>query len=129
MFIGVSCACMPAFSKMLHHHLPALKKFRSILSLRFASLRSSKSGNSSGHSGLSQIDGPSHYPVVKTDPGPYGHLEVELPSPQGSTFQPTYELGQLQSIQTFIGKGRRKGASDDKIHLTHEIRQQHARTH
>ncbi|CAF9943010.1 MAG: hypothetical protein ALECFALPRED_010428, partial [Alectoria fallacina] len=128
MFIGISCACMPAFSKMLHHHLPAVEKLRSLLSSRFASLRSSKSGDRPGRSGFSQSDDQSHYPVAKTVKGPYSHLEAELKSPQGDTFQPTYELGQLQSVQTFIGKGWKKGPSDDKIHLTHEIRQQQART-
>lgn len=129
MFIGISCACMPAFSKMLHHHLPAIKKIRSALSSRFASLRYSSSVATTGHSGFSQSDAPSHYPVAETGHGPYTHLEVEMASPRSAPFQPTYELGQLQSVQTFIGKGRRKGASDDKIHLTHEIQQQQARTH
>lgn len=129
MFSGISCACMPAFSKMLHHHHPTLKRFRSVLSSRFASLRPSKSGDSTGRSGVSQSEGLSHHPVAKPDQGLYSQLEVELSSPQGASFQPTYELGQLQSVQTIIGKGRRKGASDDKIHLTHEIQQQQARMH
>jgi len=115
---------MPAFSKMLHHHLPALKKLRSILSLRFATLRLSKSDDTTGRSENSQSDDPSHYPVGRTDQGTYNHLEVELPSSGGASFQPSYELGQLQSVQTFIGKGWKKRASDDKIYLTHEIQQQ-----
>ena len=62
--------------------------------------------------------------MAETGQGPYTHIKVESASPPRSAFQPTYELGQLQSVQTFIGKGRKKGASDDKIHLTHEIQQQ-----
>ena len=99
---------MPALSKMIYYHLPTLKKFRSILSLRFATLRISKSGDTNGH------------PT-------YDHREVELRSSQGASSEPSYELGQLQSVQTFIGKGWKQRASDDKIHLTHEIQQQQAR--
>lgn len=127
MFIGISCACMPAFSKTLHHHLPALEKLRSTVYSRFASLRPSRSGGTTARSGFSHSDGSSHYPVAKTEQGPYSHLETELPALQGVTLQPTYELGHLQSVQTFIGKGWKRGALDDKIHLTHEIEQQ-ART-
>ncbi|KAL9134457.1 MAG: hypothetical protein Q9175_004359 [Cornicularia normoerica] len=117
------------FVIMLHYHLPALEKFRSMLSTRFASLRSTKSGDMTGGYGVSQSNGPIHHPVKKSNPGPYSDLEVEAPSPGGATFQPTYELGQLQSVQTFIGKGWKKRASDDKIHLTHEIQQQQANSH
>ena len=127
MFIGVSCACMPAFSKTLHHHLPTLEKLRSTVFSRFASFRPSEAGDTTGRSGLAHSDGPSHYPVTKTEHGPYSHLETELPALQGVTLQPNYELGHLQSVQTFIGKGWKRETSDDKIHLTHEIEQQ-ART-
>lgn len=112
---------------MINHHLPALEKFRSVLSLRLASLRASKSGDSTDSSGLSQSDGTGHSPGLRTDKGPYSHLEVEKPPARDATFQPTYELGQLQSVQTFIGKGWKRHASEDKIHLTHEIQQQQAR--
>ena len=118
---------MPAFSKMLHHHLPALEKFRSILSSRFATLWFSKSSDTTGRSGFSRSDDPTHYPVAKTDQGSCNYVEVESPSSGGASFQPSYELGQLQSVQTFIGKGWKKRASDDRIHLTHEIQQQQAR--
>lgn len=127
-FIGVSCASMPAFSRMLRHHLPALKKFGSALFPHFVRLRSSKLSDTTGRYGSSPSNGPIHNPVMKSDPGPYKDLEVEEPSPEGAIFQPTYELGQLQSVQTFIGKGQGKGASEDKIHLTHEIQQQQVRT-
>lgn len=113
---------------MLRHHLPALKKVRSALFPQFVRLRSSRLGDTTGRYGLSQSTGPIHNPMMKTKPGPYSHREVEVSSPGNATFQPTYELGQLQSVQTFIGKGRKKGTSDDKIHLTHEIRQQQVRT-
>lgn len=113
---------------MLHHHLPALEKIRSVISSRFASLRSRKSGLTTGRSGFSQSDGPSRYPEAEISQRPYTHLKVELASPRGAPFQPTYELGQLQSVQTYIGKGRRNGASDDQIHLTHEIQQHQVRT-
>lgn len=127
MSIGTSCACMPAFSKMLHHHLPALEKFRSMLSIHVG-LRSSKSGDTSAHHTFSQSDGPSHYPMAKSVSVPYGQLRIEASPHRGAAYQPTYELGQLQSVQTYIGKGWKKGASDDKIHLTHEIQQQQAST-
>ena len=109
---------------MINHHLPALEKLRSVLSLRLASLRSSKPGDSTGSSGFSQSDGKGHSPGVKADKGPYSSLEVEKFPARDATFQPTYELGQLQSVQTFIGKGWKRHASEDKIHLTHEIQQQ-----
>lgn len=124
MSIGITCACMPAFSKMLHHHLPALEKLRSKLSIHVARLRSSKSGDTSAHHTFSQPDGPNHHPMAKSVSVPYGQLGIEASPHRGAAFQPTYELGQLQSVQTFVGKGWKKGASDDKIHLTHEIQQQ-----
>ena len=127
MFVGISCACMPAFSKMVHQHLPTLEKLRSMLSTRFDSLRSTKSGDTTGRYGVSQSNGPIHQPVTKSSPEPYSHPEVETPSPGHAAYQPTYELGQLQSVQTVIGKGLKKGASDDQIHLTHEIQQQRTR--
>ena len=115
---------MPAFSKMLYHYLPALEKFTSKLSSRFATLRFGKSSDATNHSGHSQSDKLSHYPVARTNEEAHNQPEVELPSSEGASFQPSYELTQLQSVQTFIGKGRKKTASDDKIHLTHEISQQ-----
>ena len=108
---------------MLQHHLPALEEYRSILSTRFANLLSTKSGDMTGGYGVSQSNRPIHHQVKKSNPGPYSDLEVEAPSPGGTTFQPTYELGQLQSVQIFTGKGWKKRVSDDKIHLTHEIQQ------
>ena len=99
---------MPALSKMTIHHTPALKRFRSVLSSRFATLRFRKSGDTIGRS-------------------TYNERRVESQSSEGASSQPSYELGQLQSVQTFIGKGWKQKASDDKIHLTHEIHQQQAR--
>ena len=125
--IGISCACMPAFFKMLQHHLPALKKFRSTISSRFTSLQSRISGSTTDRSGFSQSDVPSRFLVAKADQRLYINLEIELPGPQGATFQPTYELRHLQSVQTFVGKRWGNGASDDNIHLMHEIQPQ-ART-
>ena len=119
---------MPAFSKMIHYHLPALEKIRSILSSHFASLRFSKSDGTTGHSGFSQSDRPSHNAGGETTRGPYRHLEVEMLPTGDVTTQPAYEFGQLQSVQTFIAKGHGQGASDDQIHLTHEIKQQQTRT-
>lgn len=129
LFIGVSCACMPAFSKMIRHHLPAIEKFRTVLSSAFASLLTSKSGGATGHSGLSQSDDPNRYAEGNPTWGSYHPLEVEMRSPGGAPPQPTYELGQLQSVQTIIGKGWDKRTSDDRIHLTHEIQQQRTRAH
>ena len=116
---------MPASSKMIHHHHATLEKFRSVLSSRFAGLRSSMSGGTKGHSGMSHSDDPKHYTDGNTARDPY----VETLSPEGTAPQPIYELGQLRSVQTFIGKGWNKGTSDDQIHLTHEIEQQQTRTH
>ena len=73
---------------------------------------------------MSHSDDPKHYTEENTARGPY----VEMLSPKGTTPQPSYELGQLGSVQTFIGKGWNRGASDDQIHLTHEIKQQQTRT-
>lgn len=129
LFIGVSCACMPAFSKMVHHHLPAIEKLRSVLSTRFASLLSSKSGGATGRSGFSQSHDPNHHTEGHPSRGPYRPLEVEMMPPGGAPPQPTYEFGQLQSVQTIIGKGWDKKTSDDQIHLTHEIQQQQTRAH
>ena len=118
---------MPAFSKMIHHHLPALKNFVYILSSRFDTLRFSQSRGTTDRFGFSQSDNLNHYPLAKTMHEAHNQLEVDLPSPTEASFQPSYELGQLQSVQTFIGKEGKRTASDDKIHLTHEIRQQQTR--
>ena len=128
LFIGISCACMPAFSKMIHYHLPTLQKIRSVFSSHFTSLRFSKSGGTTGHSGFSQSDSHSQNADGKTTRGPYRHLEVEMFPPGGVAPQPAYDFGQPRSVQTFITKGWSKGASDDQIHLTHEIEQQQTRT-
>lgn len=120
---------MPAFSKMVHHHLPAIEKLRSVLSTRFASLLSSKSGGATGRSGFSQSHDPNHHTEGHPSRGPYRPLEVEMMPPGGAPPQPTYEFGQLQSVQTIIGKGWDKKTSDDQIHLTHEIQQQQTRAH
>lgn len=120
---------MPAFSKMIHHHLPAIEKLRSVLSTRFSRLLFSRSGRATGHSGFSQSADPNHYAEGNPTRGPYHPLEVEMRPPGRASPQPTYELGQLQSVQTIIGKGWDKKTSDDQIHLTHEIQQQQTRAH
>ena len=112
---------------MLHHHLPALRNFAYILSSRFVTLRFSKSRGTTDRFGFSQSDNLNHYPVAKTMQEAHNQLKVDLPSSTEAFFQPSYELGQLQSVQTVIGKGGKRTASDDKIHLTHEIKQQQAR--
>ena len=127
--IGISCACMPAFSKMIHHHLPALKKLHSLLSSRFVSLLPTKTSGTTGHSGSSQSDDRNHHAEGKIARGPYRPLKVEFDSPGGAASNPTYELGQLRSVQTFIGKGWDSGPSDDQIHLTHDIQQQETKAH
>lgn len=114
---------------MIHHHLPALEKIRSVLSSPFASLRFSKSGGTTGHSEFSQKDSSSHIAEGRTTRRPYRPLEVEMLPPGGVTPQPAYGLGEPRSVQTFIAKGWGQGASDDRIHLTHEIEQQQTRTH
>ena len=119
---------MPAFSKTLHHHHSAMEKLRSILSSSFSSLRSTKSGSTIGRLRLSQRDNSSRSAMVKISQGPYSRHVAEVALPRGAALQPTYELGQLRTVQTFIGKGREGAASDDQIHLTHEIQQQQART-
>lgn len=124
LFVGISCACMPAFSRMLHHHLPALEEFRSILSSRFPRLIFWESSGKARRPRFSQSYGLNHCPVANTDQRLYGHLEVEIQSPGGANAKPIYELGQLQSIQPLVGKGCQKELSNKEVHLTHDLQQQ-----
>ena len=112
---------------MLHHHLPALKNLTYILSSRFVTLRFSKSRGTTDRFGFSRLDNLNHCPVAKMEQETNNHLEIDLSSSKEASFQPSYELGQLQSVQTLIGNGRKGTASDGKIHLTHELEQQQAR--
>ena len=70
---------MPALSKMIIHHLPALKKFRFTLSSCLATLRFGKSGDTIGRS-------------------TYNQRRVELQSSETAFSQVSYQLGQLQSV-------------------------------
>ena len=66
--------------------------------------------------------GPSGHSLAHLDP--YTGNGNQLNRSKGVDPDAAYEFGQLKSIHTYIGKGDRE-TSDDKIHLTHEIKQQH----
>ena len=124
MDLGLICSCMPALSKTLRHHLPLLKTFRTSLYTR---LRSSHPYGSKSIDSKTQSNNPSPFPVIASkSPGnaSYAHTGAEGSNEHNSSAQPSYELGQLQSVRTFIGTTEGGIALDDKIHLTHEIFQQ-----
>ena len=124
MDLGIICSCMPALSKTLRHHLPLLKTFRTSLYCR---LRSSHSHGSKSVGSKIQSNNSSPFPVVASkSPGnaSYVHTRTECSNEHDDSAQPSYELGQLQSVRTFIGTTEGGAALDDKIHLTHEIFQQ-----
>ena len=124
MNLGIICSCMPALSKTLLHHLPLLKSFRASL---YSRLQSSYHYESKSNSGNTQPNSLSPFPVVVSKPpgnGSYTGMRTEYSKEYDSSAQPTYELGQLQSVRTFIGTNQGGAALDDKIHLTHEIFQQ-----
>ena len=100
---------------MLHHRLPPLDKFRLYLNSRLAGLRFSRMTDQSGAAGPFKSEHLAHSATPKSD-----HSE-DSKDPQ------TYEFGHLKSVRTFIETGQTKAASEDKIHLIHEIRQHQAR--
>ena len=115
---------MPALSKTLRHHLPLLKAFRASL---YSRLQSSHYYESKSNGSNTQPKSSSPFPAVASKPpgdGSYSDMRTEYSKEYGSSAQPTYELGQLQSVRTFIGTAQGGAALDDKIHLTHEIFQQ-----
>ena len=68
----------------------------------------------------------SDIPTSEYKRGPYAPLQGQPSAPGSLDRDATYELGQLKSVRTIIQSGPRVQASDDKIHLTHEITQQQA---
>ena len=129
MNIGIVCVSLPAFSKMLRHHLPPFQTLRSKVYSQWAKLRSSQSGESASQSGISRSTLGDSLATSEHHAGPYVHLNDRI-SPHKSTDPETnYELGQLRSFQTFIGRGGALATSDDKIHLTHEIKQEQEVVH
>ena len=124
MDLGIICSCMPTLSKTLRHHLPLLKTFRASL---YSRLRSSHPYESKSNGSNTQSNGSNPFPVVAAkSPGNASdtHMGTEYSNRHGSYAQPSYELGQIQSVRTFIGTTQGGAALDDKIHLTHEILQQ-----
>ena len=102
---------------MLHHHRPALERFCSVL---FSLFRFTKSSDATVRSEFPHPKDSSLQPVAETIQGPYSHLEADLPSPPGATFQPGYQVGQARNVHPSVGKGCKKEASDDdEIYLTH----------
>lgn len=109
---------------MLQYHLPHLLTLRSQLSSGLAKLRSVKYQETSSHPSSQHYDNQAALSPPQLQPnGPYTTLDSQPVPPQNLDPYATYEFGQLKSIQTFIrNEGDR--ASDDQIHLTHEIEQQ-----
>ncbi len=103
MNIGIFCLSLPAFSKMLRHHLPPLDILRSRLHSQFIKLQSRGPNETTSRSRTTRLDG------------------------RALGTQPAYELGDSKRVQTFIRRGADSEAPDDKIHLTCSIEQEQAR--
>lgn len=104
MFVGVICACLPSFFKMLHHHEPQIHTFKKRCSSFFHRIRST----------LTRSEGKA------------------TSSDDASSRKKTYRtLGFVPPnnviVSTFIGRGHRTPVLEDGIHLKHEVEQREHR--
>lgn len=122
MDIGIVCLCLPSFSKMLRHHLPTIGALRSRYRTSLAKFWSSKSEKTVSNFNFTQ-SGSRGPPATSKQQYEGPHVQLDNQPSQPQNLDPTYELGQVKSVQPFIRRCD-KEASDDKIRLTHEIEQQ-----
>ncbi|KAL9117547.1 MAG: hypothetical protein Q9187_005915 [Circinaria calcarea] len=107
MSLGVSISCMPAFSRMLRHALPAFEELRSRITNFGPSSRSrSKGSNESSYNNEGKPDtlmGADNFKESLSD----------------------HELGFVQPSNTYIYYGGGSGYADDGdgIHLRYDLRQ------
>ena len=127
-------ACLPSFSRMLHHHLPAWKSSQSRLLLYKLTNFFSSGAGSFRHSEKSQLEMKSprktsrlpiqHRSIGDTQQhdssmGPYLNLD-SMPEP---THRDDLELGPMGRVQTVIGGGRERVVEEDGIFLKQDLSQ------
>ena len=126
MYIGVICACMPALHKTIRHHSPTIESLRGLLGSGFSGFRSNRSGNTGRRLGANDARGRKESTPQENrsgDKGPYYNISAPESRDTNLSVPLEYELGQLKSVHSLIGTGRRDVvATDDRIHLTREVR-------
>ncbi|MCJ1427686.1 hypothetical protein MMC29_005591 [Sticta canariensis] len=117
--VGVICSCMPAFSCVFRHHLPALEILRSHLSSRYRSFRHLLSG----HSGPESVpsDSESGHGCLTPD----SSLESLQKSKKQGKYLPSLHsrLGQLDTLRTYIRGGHKSETTEEGIYVTGDIEQ------
>ena len=116
MDLGIFCVSLPALSKMLHHHLPPLETLRSQFRSRLVKLRSSNVSGSMSHSKITEINCQDQLPMGNSNTEPCAHSQTQPYIGRSLAFQPTYELGDLRSVHTFINS-----RTDGKFHIIRYI--------
>ena len=117
--VGIVCACMPAFSGMLRHHLPSLQVLTSKLFSRLSSRtrsslnKSSKSKHSRLPSGSSSNKDHAH------GDGSYQFRELKPQDPEARS-SPHTEESRAPSSQTFVSNEAQPDQDGDDVRFKYE---------
>lgn len=122
--VGVITASMPAFARMLHHHLPPWKQLKS----RFSFRKSSSQTESSKRSWPTLVKGSA---AAKTrleekkmpynSRTPFVDIERSAAEGNGAISGPHFEMDNLKSVKTYIKGGQRGNVDEDGIYLKHDL--------
>jgi len=128
--VGVMTACLPAFARMLHHHLPPWQFTKSRLSsskiaifLSSVSGKSKYSPKSRSHKGTPEKHSKVSLQNRSTGSTKYSGPYLSLGSKLEPNFTDDLEMGPVSSVQTVIGGGRERIVEEDGIHLKHDLSQ------
>ena len=122
--MGIITASMPSLAGMMRHHLPPWEMIRARLPHRHFGL--GNGGSSRIYFRLfgraQSIQPNSGKPKTSESSGMTLRYEGQRkPGPKGSSLLPSFELGSLSSVKTFIYSGRHNYVDEDGIHLKHNV--------
>lgn len=126
MCVGVICSCMPCFSGMLRHHLPPYEKMKSLLYVRWNSVRTTLTRHSASRSSYIEPKPNHNSQQLQWRDESDTSLAPREPKKSICSYPNTNHMGDATTTHTYINGGRdnqNDRAGGRGIHLRYDLQQ------